>query len=387
MPVEIDLGMPPAGYAAAPARATDTTAVIQYREFTSTEDGQHFVQRLEGFPDDILQKFPAPIPASKVDHMLALCRRDGTATVYLNELEFRASVRWRGSEISRRRRGGHERRFRRRRAVGAWRPSPQRRRRVVRPFPSVGARACSTISGRSVDRRHARREEEISVVLGRCFCHVLFQERFRISDSEWNSLLKAQWFPFAGLRAATIDKLLNHVRSGWEVDELLDDIVSEVRETTPRMLQGWRNHSSFKPHLDILERAVDGFKDDNDFIGCTGLLYPRIEGILRTDLDAETRSQATQKHLVQAAVGAKLGNEQSALLPHRFQDYLRDVYFANFSPASKDAAEVSRHSVAHGTASASKFNRKSAVIGILIAHQLFYFLENRTNSGNPNEPS
>ena len=386
MPVEIDLRMPPAGYAAAPARATDTTGLIQYREFTSTEDGQHFIQRLEGFPNDILQKLPAPIPASKVDHMLALCRRDGTATVYLNELEFRTSVRWRGS-----------------RSVAAGEAvttddfvDVERLELGVQVPRDAGALFVFSVGWRKglfydfgpVGGPSPRpREEDISVVLGRCLCHVLFQERFRISDSEWNKLLEAQWFPFAGLRAATIDKLVNYVRSGWEIDELLDEIVSEVRETIPRMLQGWRNHSSFKPHLDILKRAVEGFKNDNDFVGCTGLLYPRIEGILRTDLDAETRSQATQRHLVQAAVGSKLGNDQSALLPHRFQDYLRDVYFADFSPASKGEAEVSRNSVAHGTASASKFNRKSAVIAILITHQLFYFLENRTNGAGPNEPS
>ena len=383
MPVEIDLEMPPAGYALTSARASNTTAV-QFREFTSTEDGQHFIQRLEGFPTNILQKLPAPIPASKVDHLLALCRRDGKATVYLNELEFRASVR-----SSRRIEAGE--------AITKDDFVDVERLELGVQVPrdagalfvfSVGWRKGLFYDFGPIGGPSPRpREEDVSVVLGRCFCHVLFQERFRISDSEWSKLLKAQWFPFAGLRAATIDKLLSYVRSGWEIDELLDDIVSEVRETIPRMLQGWRNHSSFKPHLDILQRAVEGFRNDSDFIGCTGLLYPRIEGILRTDLDAGTRGRATQKHLVQAAVGSKLGNEQSALLPHRFQDYLRDVYFADFSAASKDEADVSRNSVAHGTASASKFNRKSAVIGILIAHQLFYFLENRTNGASPNEPS
>ena len=375
--------MPPAGYALTSARASNTTAV-QFREFTSTEDGQHFIQRLEGFPTNILQKLPAPIPASKVDHLLALCRRDGKATVYLNELEFRASVR-----SSRRIEAGE--------AITKDDFVDVERLELGVQVPrdagalfvfSVGWRKGLFYDFGPIGGPSPRpREEDVSVVLGRCFCHVLFQERFRISDSEWSKLLKAQWFPFAGLRAATIDKLLSYVRSGWEIDELLDDIVSEVRETIPRMLQGWRNHSSFKPHLDILQRAVEGFRNDSDFIGCTGLLYPRIEGILRTDLDAGTRGRATQKHLVQAAVGSKLGNEQSALLPHRFQDYLRDVYFADFSAASKDEADVSRNSVAHGTASASKFNRKSAVIGILIAHQLFYFLENRTNGASPNEPS
>ena len=386
MPVEVDLGMSPAGYAVTSARASDTTAVVQFREFTSTEDGQHFIQRLEGLPNDILQKLPAPIPASKVDHLLALCRRDGTATVYLNELEFRTSVRLRAS-----------------RSIEAGEAltkddivDVERLELGVQVPRDTGALFVFSVGWRKalfydfgpvVGPSPRPREEEISVVLGRCFCHLLFQERFGISGSEWDKLFKRHWFPFAALRATTIDKLLSHVRSDWDPDELLDDIVSEVRETVPRMLQGWRNHSSFKPHLDILERAVEGFKNDNDFIGCTGLLYPRIEGILRTDLDAETKRQARQKHLVQAAVGSKLGNEQSALLPHRFQDYLRDVYFADFSPTLKHEADVSRNTVAHGTASASKFDRKSAVIGILIAHQLFYFLENRTNGAGPNEPS
>ena len=94
MPAEINFGMPPAGYASAPARATDQTASVQFREFTSTEDGQYFIQRLEGFPSEILGKLSFPIRASQVDHMLAICRRDGKATVYVNELEQRTSVRF-----------------------------------------------------------------------------------------------------------------------------------------------------------------------------------------------------------------------------------------------------------------------------------------------------
>ena len=190
MPVEIDLGMPPAGYAAAPKRATDTTAVIQFREFTSTEDGQHFIRRLEGIPSDIIEKLPTPTSASQVDHLLALCRRDGTATVYLNELEFRASVRWRGA-----------------RSIEAGEPvtendfvDVERLELGVQVPKNVGALFVFSVGWRKglfydfgpVGGPSPRpREEDISVVLGRCFCHVLFQERFRISDSEWDKLLKA----------------------------------------------------------------------------------------------------------------------------------------------------------------------------------------------------
>ena len=142
------------------------------------------------------------------------------------------------------------------------------------------------------------------------------------------------------------------------------------------MLESWRNHSSFLPHSKILERAVERFNKD-DPVSCTGLLFPRIEGILRTHHSRfGTTNRIHPNKLIQTAVATKIENEKSALLPHRFSAYLHDVYFAHFSPAEQDV-EVSRHSVAHGVASASMFDQKSAVIGILIVQQLFYFLENR----------
>lgn len=383
MPVEIDLGMPPAGYAVTSARASETVSV-QFREFTSTEDGQHFIQRLEGVPNDILQKLPAPIPASRVDHMLALCRRDGSATVYLNELELQASVRAsrpieEGEAVTRDDFVDVERL-----ELGVKIPKDVGALFVF----SVGWRKGLFYDFGPVGGPSPRpREGDIAAILGRCYCHVLFQERFGISDTEWRDLFEAHWFPFTALRAATIDKLLGHVRSGWEPDELLDDIVVEVKGNVPRMLQGWRNHSSFKPHLDIIERAVDGFQNDDDYIGCAGLLYPRIKEIRRTHLDATTRSQETQKAPAQPALVAKLEKEESPLLPRRFQHYLDDVYLPNFPPTPRRDTEIPGDCEVQGTTGAPGFDRKSAVIGILVFRQLFYILENRTNGSYPNRSS
>ena len=79
---------------------------------------------------------------------------------------------------------------------------------------------------------------------------------------------------------------------------------------------------------------------------------------------------------MQTAVASKIDNMQSALLPHRFAEYLREVYFRNFSPTEHNP-DVSRHTIGHGIADAAKFDEKSAVIGLLILHQLFYCLENK----------
>ena len=92
MPFEVDLGEPPAGYAHTSGRSGEHVDVV-YREFTSTEDGGHFIQRIEGAAGDILQRLPSQISPSQVDHMLAICRRDGKADVYVNELDLRLNVR------------------------------------------------------------------------------------------------------------------------------------------------------------------------------------------------------------------------------------------------------------------------------------------------------
>ena len=53
MPYEIKFDKPPAGHAVSAARAEETVSV-QASEFISTEDGQHFISRVEGFPSEVL---------------------------------------------------------------------------------------------------------------------------------------------------------------------------------------------------------------------------------------------------------------------------------------------------------------------------------------------
>ena len=371
MSVEIDLGNPPAGYVLSSAKEGEY-AQIAYREFTSTEDGQNFIQRLEGIPNNILQRLPSQIPPSQIDHMLAICRRDGKADVYVNELDIRLNIRaaWSikaGEEVLKDHFADIESA-----KLGVQIPDDAG---VLFLF-SVGWRKglfydFEPIGGPDPPPR----QYDVSAVLGQAYCQVLFQERFSISDAEWDALFSTQWFLFMGLGHNMIETLISHIQSGWDPDENLDDIVSKTKSRASQMLDSWRKHSAFMPHIDILERAVERFQDD-DYMSCTGLLFPRIEGILRTHhTSLGTQSHPSPKNLTESAVASKIRNDKSLLLPHRFANYLQNVYFAHFNPDTPDI-NVSRHSVAHGVAAADKFNQKSAVIGILTVHQLSYFLEN-----------
>lgn len=372
MPVEVNLGNPPVGVTVSFAQAGEQVEVCTL-EFTSTEDGQHFVRRLETCCTHILERLPEPVRPSQVDHLLVIYHRDGTAEVYVNELEFRAEARVTGP-------------------VGAGDPMTKDDVAEIRSLDlgvavpedagflflfSVGWRRGLFYDlgpNRTGDGR--LRDYDIGAALGRMYFRVLFQERFSLSDDDWNRLFSAQWFPFVGLRSSTADDLICHVQADVDPDRLVGRIVEETKARLPRMADSWAGRASFGPHMALLEHAIERFMAD-DAASCTALLFPRIEGMLRSH-HAETGSakKPHRDNLVNTATESAIRRDNdSLLLPRRFRDYLRTVYFAGFRPKDKEV-KASRDSVGHGVAPASAFDRKAAVIGLLTVDQLFYFLSN-----------
>ena len=367
MPIQIQSAQP-AGYAAEVNDENNRVQVI-FREFTSSDDGHHFIQRLEGIPDTLIKALPT-IKPSQVDHLLAVYSEDGTATVYCNELNLILNVRTAKSvkagesvyvddiaDIAAL-------------AVSAEIPDDA-------PFLflfSVGWRkglfydfGVSSATGEST------RPYTLSRMLGALYRQVMFQERYSISDADWQAIIEHKWFPFIGLGNELITDLLSRVKQGKDPDTLLDRIVDRVRELTPSILEKWVRDSRFDEHHPILERAIEHF-NANDDLSCISLLFPRIEGLLRTLRQAvSTTTSVSQKELAKLPVIASAGDTGSLLMPHRFETYLNDVYFASFDPAA-DNIDLSRNSVSHGVANATSFNRKSSAIGLLILDQLSYFL-------------
>ncbi len=79
----ITLEQVPAGYAEQCAEKDEQCKVVS-GEFTSTENGQLFVSRLEGIATNILSKIsgsPA-IAVSTTNNLLAIIRKDKTAKTY-----------------------------------------------------------------------------------------------------------------------------------------------------------------------------------------------------------------------------------------------------------------------------------------------------------------
>ncbi len=371
MVFEVDFGEPFAGYVHEVFPDSDRGTII-VQEFTSTEDGQYFIQRLEGIPDRIRQGANPDILPSQIDHMLAIVRRDGKCSVYINELAIHAPV-----QVTR--------------SVQAGQPVMKEdiadldRIELGVPVPddagvvfvfSTGWRKglffdLSPVGGPTPTPR----DYDLESRLGRHYLYVLFQERFSISEEEWGILIAAKWFPFIGLNDRTIRDIISYVRSGDDPDQVIDMVVSEVKKKASGWLESWKKHELIGPHIEIMERAVERFRED-DYMSCTGLLVPRIEGILRNYHQASgAKTKFSAQNLVQAAASTTAKQDRKLLFfPLRFSEYLKEGYLATFDSAALDS-DVSRNSVAHGVADPAKFDAKAAVTNLLLVSQLYYFLE------------
>jgi hypothetical protein len=370
MPYEICFDNHPTGHALGYCKDGEKVQVKAI-EFTSSEDGQHFVQRLEGFPDEILRKTDSPLSLtpSGIDHLLAIIRPDKSATVYINELVLKSSIRiGRTCEVGE--------------AIYKddivdfeeldWGDIPIPIDCGVVFLFSIGWRKGLFYDFSPLPPMSQSRNHNCKQLFGQFFSQVFFQERFRISETVWEKLFEGKWFPFSALKNSTIEQLINSCNAGWNLDDLTDPIVSEVKGKLDLFLHAWDSHPNFVPHMPLIHKAFDHFRAD-DFVSCTAVLYPRIEGILRTN-HKTTKQWLKTQHLTSSAIESKKNRFRSLLLPQKFEQYLNEVYFAGFDPTDPKI-DVTRHSVSHGTASVENFNAKSAAIGILILSHLFYCFE------------
>ena len=371
MPVTIQLGTPPQGIALNSTNVGEKTNVA-WRDFSSSEDGDAFISRLEDYPSHILNLLPAEAcaRASIVDHFLFIIYSSGECTVYVNELKVVGRVRIR-KEVSKGEKifdddilDIEELKF-----DGVDIPPDA----GVFILISQGWRKGMYFDLGPLWNPPIPRDYDIHKLLGSYLNYLTFQQVFKIKDEDWALLFSSGWFPFIGLKSDTTREVLNHVRNGWDPDSIVNRIYDETKLRVDMFLIHWKKAPAMSLHKAVLEQAVERFVAQ-DFLSCVSLLYPRIEGLLRCIASIAGESSFGQKTLAEAPskIRALEPNTYSRLLPQRFRQYLEQVFFAPFDPNSPKGA--TRHTVAHGVAPGEKFDRKSAVIAILMIEQIAYHL-------------
>ncbi len=370
MPFTIELSQLPIGFTVSSARPGETVAV-NVCGFVTSEDGAGLAELLTQVSEGWLSRLPKPPRESSIDHIVIVFRRDCTAQVFVNEVTMQATVAIKAMRVQ----AGE--------AVDLDKIADAHRLTLqgVDVPPDAGVlvmlsarwrRALLFDFGPLTPGGEQRVAGELEQMLASVWTYLQFQDRLNLSDSDWAALQASGWFPFIGLPTRRIKEMRDHARAGWNVDDLVPTIVADVRGNLPRLRDQIETGSLFEGHRTVLLKALTHFEARDD-VTVAAMLYPRIEGLLRTQHARHKPSEkATQDALAGSAVAEAIRtrHEWSLMLPSRFETYLRNVYFAHFSPAVPTG--VNRNTVGHGVAPEADLDAKASAIALLIVEQLAF---------------
>lgn len=99
-----------------------------------------------------------------------------------------------------------------------------------------------------------------------------------------------------------------------------------------------------------------------------------MEGVLRF-LYTGKEPKPSQKKLLENMKEVLINRTVPPLsyLPALFEEYLRTFYYRDFT-LNKSAVDLARHSHSHGVSSSQDYDRKKALVGLLMIDQLFYYI-------------
>jgi len=363
----------PAGYALHDSTGLKGESVqVVYREFSCSDDGELFISRLEGFPTAILNKIAPSIQPSQVDHLFIVINKDLSCTVYVNEINTFVKIQTTrsvaaGEEVT----NDDIADIDELKLDGINIPEDSA---VVYLF-SVQWRKGLFFDFEPISPNGTPRNYNLSRTLGSFYAFLSNRSVFSLNDAQWKILLESDWFPFASLPKDFVKNLIARTKDSGQLDILIPELVTAVHDRIPHMLERWVTIPDFAPHIELIKHATARFLD-KDYVSCVAIVFPRIEGILRSVHSSLRLSEKPTQTNLAASVLQVVGNElqpYSWLLPKQFNQYLKESYFADFEPGIP--ARLSRHSIGHGVAEHADFNEKHAAIGFLILDQICFLIK------------
>lgn len=209
---------------------------------------------------------------------------------------------------------------------------------------------------------------------GKLYESLWFAELFSITADRWPVIFEHGWFPFIPLIGGVFETLPSHMDMDllplWE--ERVYEVINEP--ILLQMLDDWKTVSHLEHHVPFLELGVKQYLE-GDYISSINNVWPRVEGVLRFVYSGS--SKKPQQNEILEDMGDVLENQAvtpQTYMPQLFREYLLTFYFKKFD-VPEGVLDVSRHSVAHGVSESEDYSRRKALIGLLIVHQLYYYLK------------
>lgn len=367
MPHDIQLDRAPIGLAMSTAVAEDQVAVA-IKGFHSFDDPDSLVRSLDSFYGAVLSFLPSGVMhhPDLVQIAAAVIWPDGRTRVWLNELSMHAEALPRrtvsaGQAVS----------------VDDIADVQRLDLGIVIP-PEAGFAITFCVRWERVffydfqplaDRKP--RVDDIGAELGRFYTYLLHRRRLSLDDDTWSRLIADGWFPFILLSEKTIDLMVDLSKQGRSADLVISEIAAAVVGRLDTLATEWASKLALAPEVPFLERAIERYRA-GDWVSCVSVLYPRIEGVLRSVVQPTGRIGHVRLATTVIEGGKTRLSPTSPLLADRFLEYLKSSLLQDFDPTKP--AGLSRHTVGHGVATPTEFSQKNALLGFLVLHQLSFFL-------------
>jgi hypothetical protein len=205
------------------------------------------------------------------------------------------------------------------------------------------------------------------------YSHMTFPEILKLEENIKDKMTENGWFPFTRILGKRFKELHDAIENDFPIVETsLKIIDSFEKESIRQMCDTWMSKEDFKTHETIIRKGVDEYLE-GDFISSICILYPRIEGIIRLMGGLEIKNSKSTDLAKKLESVAKEKDGLNLYLPEDFTKYLIKFFFAPFN-LKEEKVPLSRHSLAHGVAKESDFDKIKAFQGIMILDQIFFYV-------------
>ena len=239
---------------------------------------------------------------------------------------------------------------------------------------SIGWRKGLYFDLTSIEKSNARKDfKKLGTLFATFYSYITFPEIFKLEENIKDKMTEHGWFPFTRILGKRFKDLQEAIKNDFPIMETSMKIIDSFDEEVIRkMCDTWMSKEEFKTHEPIIRKGVEEYLE-GDFISSIHILYPRIEGIIRLMCGLEIKNLKSTDLSKKLESVAREKDGLNLYLPEDFNKYLIKFFFAPFN-LKEEKVPLSRHSLAHGVANASDFDKIKAFQGIMILDQIFFYV-------------
>jgi hypothetical protein len=223
--------------------------------------------------------------------------------------------------------------------------------------------------------------DNLELTLGTFYESLMYADVFDSVNDIWQEIFDLGWFPFLRLVGDTLSafqSLASRIADEKSIEKAERVLVESFGEKELRQIENdLRSSSFFQPHINILVKGIERYLD-GDYISSINNVWPRVEGVLRYMY--KNNQKSVKKESIRGLL-SKLETEfardkqtfPGIAFSQQFKAYLDSYYFRDFDLFNEEL-QISRHSIGHGVSDQCDYDRKKALLGILIIDQLRHYI-------------